>query len=181
MARQRGQVQLEQSNLCLLLNMAKMAKEGFLRAAIEDTKYLTKKPWTEVREEKKRGVEFPAHKKVNAAIQRHPAMLRQSQTSGCPPCHNGTTKHPHSGWRRTGTGAPPPDRRSERTPELTPPLPGTSATPTTNISGVRPSQIINLHTGYTYSNTALRSTEFFDDQETEHAPDFDPDILTDER
>ena len=51
MARQGGQVQLEQSDMRLALNMAKMAKAGFSRAAIEETKYLIKKPRAEVREE----------------------------------------------------------------------------------------------------------------------------------
>jgi len=37
MARQRGRVQLEKSDMRLVLNMAKMAKEGFLRVAIEET------------------------------------------------------------------------------------------------------------------------------------------------
>jgi len=77
MPRQGGRVQLEQSDICLALNMAKMAKEGFSCAAIEETKYLIKKPRTEVREEKKRGDEFPGHKQVKAAIQRHQAMIRQ--------------------------------------------------------------------------------------------------------
>jgi len=108
MARQGGQVQLEQSDMRLALNMAKMAKESFSRAAIEETKYLIKKPHAEVREGNKRGVEFPGHNKVKAAIQRHPAMLRQNQTSGCLPCHNGTAKNPQTRWRRKGTGAPPP-------------------------------------------------------------------------
>jgi hypothetical protein len=62
MARQGGRVLLEQSDMCLALNMAKMGKEGFSRAAIEETKYLLKIPRAEVREEKKRGVEFPGHK-----------------------------------------------------------------------------------------------------------------------
>jgi hypothetical protein len=62
MARQGGWVQLEQSDMRLALNMAKMAEEGFSRATIEEMKYLIKKPRTEVREEKKRGVEFPGHK-----------------------------------------------------------------------------------------------------------------------
>jgi len=44
MARQGGRVQLEQSNMRLALNMGKMAKEGFSRATIDETKYLTKKP-----------------------------------------------------------------------------------------------------------------------------------------
>ena len=48
MARQGGQVQLEQSDMPLALNIAKMAKEGFLRAAIEETKYLIKKPRAKV-------------------------------------------------------------------------------------------------------------------------------------
>jgi len=78
MARQEGRVQLEQSNMRLALNKAKMAKEGSSRTTIEETKYLIKKPCAEVREEKKRGDEFPGHNKVKAAIQRHPAMLRQN-------------------------------------------------------------------------------------------------------
>ena len=66
MARQGGWVQLEQSDMRLALNIAKMAKEGFSCAAIEEMKYLIKKPCNEVREEKKRGVEFPGHTKVKA-------------------------------------------------------------------------------------------------------------------
>jgi len=62
MARQRGRLQREQSDMRLVVNMDKMAKEGFLRAVIEEMKYFVKKPRTEVREEKKRGVEFAAHK-----------------------------------------------------------------------------------------------------------------------
>jgi len=49
--------------MCLALNMAKMAKEGFSRSAIEEMKYLIKKPCAEVREEQKWGVEFPGHKR----------------------------------------------------------------------------------------------------------------------
>ena len=120
MARQGGRVQLEQSDMRLALNMAKMAKGGFSRAAVEETQYLIKKPLAEVREEKKRGVEFPGHNKVKAAIARHPAMLRQNQTPGCLPCQNGTAKNPQTRWRRKGTGAPPPNRRRQQNPEPTP-------------------------------------------------------------
>jgi len=119
----------------LALNMAKMAKEGFSRAANEETKYLIKKPSAEVREETKRGVEFPGHKKVKAAIQRHPAMLRQNQTSGRLPCQNGTAKNPQTRWTWKGTGAPPPARRRERISEPTPPPPVTPPAPTGNTSG----------------------------------------------
>jgi len=180
MARQGGRVQLEQSNMRLALNMAKMTKEGCLRAAIEEMNYLIKKRRAEVREAKKRGVEFPGHKKVKAAIQRHPAMLCQIQTSGSLPCHNGTAKNPQTRWRRKGIGAPPTDQRRVRTSEPTRPLPGTPPAPTGNTSGVRPSQIVNLPSGYTYSNVALSCTEFVDDEETQHDTDFDPDMLTDE-
>jgi len=64
----------------LALNMAKMAKPRFSRAAVEETQYLIKKPPAKVREEKKRGGEFPGQNKLKAAIARPPAMLRQDQT-----------------------------------------------------------------------------------------------------
>jgi len=181
MARQGGRVQLEQSDKRLELNMAKMAKEGFSRAAIEQTKYLSKKPCTEVREEKMRGVEFPQHKKVKAAIQRHPAMLCCNQTPGCLPCQNGTAKNPQTLWRRKGTGAPTPAWRRVRTPESTPPPPGTPPARTGNTSGAHRSEIVNLPAGYTYSHTALPFTKYFqDDEDIEHDTNFDPDMLTDD-
>ena len=40
--RQGGQVQLEQSDMCLALNMAKMAKGGCWRVAEDETQYLIK-------------------------------------------------------------------------------------------------------------------------------------------
>jgi hypothetical protein len=94
--RQGGTVQLEQSDMRLALNMAKIAKEGFSRAVIEETKYLNKKPRAEVSEEKKRGVELHRLKKVKAAIQRQPAILRHNQSSGCLPCQNGPAKYPQT-------------------------------------------------------------------------------------
>ena len=48
MARQGGGVQLEQSDMRLALNMAKMAKGGISRAAIKETQQLIKNPCTEV-------------------------------------------------------------------------------------------------------------------------------------
>jgi len=53
MARQGGRVQLEQSDMSLVLIMAKMAKGGFPRAAIDGTQQLSKKPPAQVQEEKK--------------------------------------------------------------------------------------------------------------------------------
>jgi hypothetical protein len=48
MARQGGRVQLEQSDISFALNMAKMAKGGLSRTAIEETQQLIKKSRTEV-------------------------------------------------------------------------------------------------------------------------------------
>jgi hypothetical protein len=52
MARQGGWVLLEQSNMHLAFNVAKMAKADFLGVTVEETKYLITKPCTVVREEK---------------------------------------------------------------------------------------------------------------------------------
>jgi hypothetical protein len=62
---------------------------------------------------------------VKAGIQRHPAILRLNQKSGCLPCLHGTARNPHLRWRRKRTGAPFHARRRVQTPEPTPPLPGT--------------------------------------------------------
>jgi len=181
MARLGGRVQLEQSDMCVALNMAKMAKEGFSRATREETKYLIKKPSAEVREEKKWGVEFPGHKQVEAAIQRHPAMLCQNPMSGSHPRQDSTARNPQTRWRCEGTGAPPPVRRREPTPEPTPSPPSAPPTPTGNTFGAQPSEIVSLQAGYTYSHTALPCTESFHDHEdSQHNTDFDPDMLTDE-
>jgi hypothetical protein len=165
----------------LALNMAKMTKEGISRAAREETKYLIKKPHAEFREEKKRDVQFPGHKKVKAAIQRHPAMLCYKQKYGCLPCQNGTAKNLQTCWRPKGSGAPPPARRRVRTPELTPPQPGMPPAPTSNTSGAQPSEIVNLPAGYTSSYTALPCADLFeDDEDTEHDTDFAQEMLTDD-
>jgi len=192
MARQRGRVQWEQSDMRLALNMANMAKGRFSRAGVEETQYLIKKPRAQVREEKKRGVESPEHNKVKAERARHPAMLRQNPLPGCIPCQNGTAKNPQTRWRRKGTGASLPTRHRQQnpeptpkpTPEPTPPLPGTPLASTGNTSADQRLEIINLPAGYTYSHTSLPSAESFtldaSAQESEHDTDFDPDMLPDE-
>jgi len=184
MARQGGWVQLEQSDMHLALNMAKMAKGGFLCTIIEKTQYLIKKPDPKVGEEVKRGVEFPGQKKMKAAIERHPAMLCQNHTAGCLHCQNGIAKNPQARWRRKGTGIPPPNRCRQPTPEPTPPLPRTPPAPTGNTFRTQCSQIVNLPTRYAYSHTFLPCAEFFtldaSAQNSQHNTDFDTDILTDE-
>jgi hypothetical protein len=181
MARQGGRVKLEQSDMYLALNMAKMAKDGFSRAAIKEMKYLITKPPAEVREEKKRGVEFPRHTNVKTAIPRHPAMLHQNQTSGCLYCQHGDAKNPQTCWSPKGTGAPPPARRRVRTPGPTAPPPSLPPAPTGNTSGSQPSEIVIMSAGYTSSLTAHRWAEFFeDDEDTKHNTDSDPDMLTED-
>jgi len=114
MGRQGGWVQLEQSDMGLALNMAKMAKGGFSHSTIEKTQKLIMTPCAEVREDMLRGVLFPGHNKVKAATERHSAMVRENQTDGCLPCQNGTAKNPQTRWRHKGTGAPPPQQAPYR-------------------------------------------------------------------
>jgi len=47
-ARPRSLVQMEQSDMCLALNLAKMAKGEFSRTSVEDTLYVIKKPHANV-------------------------------------------------------------------------------------------------------------------------------------
>jgi len=178
-ARQQGRVQLEQSDLRLALNMAKLTNEGFSRTRIDEMKYLIKKPRAEVREEGMRGLKSPGHKEVKAAMERHPAMLHQHHTSRCLPCQNCTAKNLQTGWRRKGTGAPPPALRRQ----LMTSLPGTPPAPTGNNSGAQSSQMVNLLAGYAYSHTSCTCAEFSNldasAQDSQHNTDFDPDTLTD--
>jgi len=90
MAKKRDRVPLEQSDMCLALNIAKMAKGGLLCASIGEWQYLIHEPHGAGQEEKKRGVEFPGHNNMKVAIARHPAMVHQNYTSRCFACQNGT-------------------------------------------------------------------------------------------
>jgi hypothetical protein len=83
----------------LALNVAKIAKEGFLYAALVETEYLVEKARAEVREQKQRGVDFSGYGKVKAAIERYSAMLHQNHTSRCFLYQNVTANHlPISCW-----------------------------------------------------------------------------------
>jgi hypothetical protein len=129
----------------------------------------------------KRAVEFPGHKKVNAAIQRHPVMLHQNHMSGCLPSQNASPNNPQTHWRRQRTGEPPPDRRGEWTPESTPPLFSTLPSPTSHTDRAQHSEIVNLPVGYTFSHTVFPCAALFnDDEDTQHETDFDPAMLTDQ-
>jgi hypothetical protein len=149
MARQGGRVQLEQSDMRLALNMAKMAKGGISCAAIEEMQQLVKKPCAEVREEKKPGVEIPAHNKVKAVIERHPATVRKNQTDGFLSGQHGTPKNPETRWRRKGKGAPPPRRALPR-PE-SPPVPADDD---------ERSETAGMPPAYVYIHTLLPNARF---------------------
>jgi len=171
MARQGGWVQLEQSDRRLAFNMAKMAKEGFSRAAIEETQRLIKKPRAEVREEKMRGVEFPAHEKVKAAIETHPAMVYKNHTDSCLPCQNTTVMNLQTRWRCKGTSAPPPD--------LAAPPPGTPAAPPGDSEETECYEIEGMPSRCVYIHSPLPNTQFFN--HNAHAKDSkcDKDFLPD--
>jgi len=141
MARQGGQVQLEQSDLRLALNTAEMAKGGFSPAAIEESQHPIKKHRAEFQETKKWGVELSGHRKVKAAIEQHPALFDENPTDGCLRCQNGTAKNPPTCWRRKGMGAPPQVRYKQPTPELTPPPPRTPPAAPSDNNGARCSQL----------------------------------------
>jgi hypothetical protein len=59
MTREGGQVQLEQSYMHFVLNIAKIAKRWFSCAPVEETIYLSKKPDFNVQEEKNQGIVTP--------------------------------------------------------------------------------------------------------------------------
>jgi hypothetical protein len=94
MARQGGHVQLDQSDMLLALNVAKMAKVRFSHAAHHEMHQLIKTGRVEFEEEKQRGVVFPGHQQLKVAIDRHSATIRENQTDGSIPCQNGTAKNP---------------------------------------------------------------------------------------
>jgi len=184
MARQGGQVLLEQSDMRRALNMAKMAKGGFSRAAIEETQFQIKKPRAKVRKKKKCGVEFPGHTYVTAVMERHPAMLREHQTDGFLPFHNGTAPNPQTRCRRNGTGAPPPERLGQPTPEPTTHPPEMPLPPPGNNEAPHISEMEGVPPRSVYIHTPLPSAQFFnlDAYSKDHKcdKDFNPDLLTDE-
>jgi len=159
MARHGDRVQLEQSDMLLALNIAKMSKGGFSRATIEETQKLIKKPPAEVRKEKKRGVLFPGHQKEKAAIKRHPAMVYKNQTAGCLPCQNGTATNSQTCWRHKATGAPPPEPAAPL-PSMPPP-PGTRSAPPGVTDGNKSYAIEGMPFRCVYTHSPLPNTQFF--------------------
>jgi hypothetical protein len=138
------------------MNMANMAKGGFSRAAIEEMQQSITKPLTEVRQQTKWGFQFPGHKMVKAAIERHLWILSKNHMDSCLPCQNGTAKNSQTHWSRRGTGTPPPELAAPppRTPPPTgtPPPPGLPRPPNT--------QCFNHNA---YAKSSKRYTEFIPD------------------
>jgi hypothetical protein len=169
----------------MALNLAKMAKEGFSSTAREETKYLLPISRAKVREVKQQGVEFPGHIMVKTAIQRHMVMLCQNHISSCLPCQNGTTQNSQTPCRHKATAVRLTNQCTQRTPEPTPPLPGTPLGSTDTTCRAQSFQIVNLPAEYTYKNTATLCSEYFNHdpsaQDSQYDTDVDPDILTDER
>jgi len=157
----------------LALNMATMAKGGFSRTAIVEMQQLIKKPRTKGRQEKKRGVVFPGHDKVKAAIKRYLAMVRNNQTDGYLARHNDTAKIVQRRWRLTGKGASPPRRAPLR--------PGTPPAPSVDDES---SESEDVPPGHVYIDTSLPSARFFNldpyAKDRMRNQDFIPDLLTDE-
>jgi len=184
MARQGGRVHLEQSDMRLVLSMAKMAQGGCSRASIEEMQLLIIRPRVEVREDTKQGVEFPGDKNMKAAMERDPAMLRENQIDGCLPCQNGPAQNPQTHWRRKGTGAPPPERLRHQTPEPTPHPPETPPVPPGNNEAAHLSKIDDVPPGYVYIHTRLPSAQSINldtyAKDRKSDKDFNPDLLTDE-
>jgi len=180
MARQGGWVQLEQSDMCLALNMAKIAKGRFSWATVEEMQQLIKKPRAEVREEKKRGVEFPGHRKVKATMERHPAMVYKNHTAGCLPCQNGTAKNPQTRWRRKGTAAPPPEPAAPLPGRQSPP--GTPPAPPRDTEGNESYEIDGMPSRCVYMHSPLPITQLFNHnafaKDSKPDNDYTPDLLS---
>jgi hypothetical protein len=94
----------------LAFSIAIMGKGGRSHTAVNETQFLIETPRHEIGEEKKRDVEFPEHKNVNAAIEMNPAMLRQNETPSYLHCQNGTANNPQTHCRHRGNGTPLPKR-----------------------------------------------------------------------
>jgi hypothetical protein len=158
----------------LSLNMAKMAKGGFSCITIEETQQLIKKPRAEVREEKKRGVEFPGDQKVKTAMERHLAMGYKNHMAGCLPCQNGTAKNSQTRWRSKETAAP--------SPEPVAPVSGTPPAPPGDAVGNETYEIEGMPSSCVYMHSPLPNTQIFNHnafaKESKRDKDCIPDLLS---
>jgi len=184
MAMQGCRVQLEHSDIRQALIMANRAKAGNSRAAIDKTQLPIEKHWAKVQEEKMRGVEYPGHRKVKPVMDRHPAILCETDKNRCHPHQNGVALNPQTCSMCKVQCAPPPDWCIQPTHGPMPPPPGMPPAPLGHNEGAQCSQMDTLPPGYVYSHTALPSTQIFDldafAQDSQDNIDYNPDMLTDE-
>jgi len=181
MARQEGCVQLEQSAICLALNITIMAR---LCAAIEEIEQLIKKPQTKVQDEKTRGVQNPGYHNVQAAIDRCPAMLHEYQADGCHHRHHAIAVNQQTRWRHKEMGAPLLYQHRQQTADRKPFPPGIPLVPLRDNEITESFRIDNLPPEYESSLTPPPSAHFFNidtyAQNSQYDKDFNPDLLTEE-
>jgi len=183
-ARQWGWELLEQTNMCLALNMAKIAKVEFSYATIDWTQYLITPPCPKAFDVKLEGVRFPRHDNVKPAIVRHLAMLRQNDTDGCIPMQCGTAHNLQELWRRNRVGAPPPDWLRQETTAPMPPLPVMPTAPPGHNVWALASEIGSVSPRYVYIRTPLPRAQFFNlgtyAKNCKHDQEFNTALLTGE-
>jgi len=176
MAKQGGPVQPEQSDMQRAMNVAKMPQGGFSLVPIKEMQQLIRNPQAAVQEHNMRGVQFPGHKKKNAAIQRHLAMIRENQMDFSLLCYNGTAKTPLLCWRPKGSGTPP--------LQLVPPLPGTPPALSNHSESSERTEIVGVPHGNVYTHTPLPKTQCLrydaNAKNSKLANNLIPDLLTDQ-
>ena len=159
-ARQGGQIQLEQSDMQLVLKMVKTAKGGYSQAAMEKMLFHIPKHHAVVQPEARWGVELPEHRKVKTVIEIQPSMFHETQTPGYLPCKNCRAKHLQSRWRCHGTFEPPLDPHRQPIPEPKPHPPRIPPAVPSNDKGAVSSQIEGVPPGYMYIHTPPSKTHF---------------------
>jgi hypothetical protein len=85
LARQGGQIWLQQSDMLIVLMMAIMAKGGLLCAAQDETQYIINTPCAEVWAKRMQKAGCSGYGKVKGAIERHQAMVHEIHMHHCLP------------------------------------------------------------------------------------------------
>lgn len=113
MCKQAGRVQLEASDIRLAFNTKDKFLHGLTADNIDETFEIIRKPRAELREEKRRGVEFEGYKNVKVVMKRHPAMDPENEQDGCLVCQNGQPHNPETRWKRQKIHPPPEEEEQE--------------------------------------------------------------------
>jgi hypothetical protein len=101
-------------------------------------------------------------------------MVYKNHTAGCPPCQNGTAKHPQTRWKRKETATPPPQPAA--------PLPGTPTAPPCDAEGNESYEIEGMPSRCVYMYSPPPNTQFFNHnafaKASQRDNDFVPDLLS---